>query len=78
MSDKYQVGSVSPDVPLKDTVGQFYNCIHCMSDNIFCKGLEAFSQYMIISGECKDCGKKTAFAITRANDGELDIFGDDQ
>ena len=71
MSDKYKRGSVSKDVPLKNTVGQFFYCAHCLGENVFCNGLSAFDQYFISSGKCNDCEKESNFAITSANKGEL-------
>lgn len=76
MNDKYKNGHVKDDVPLKDTVGQFFYCQHCMSPNIFCKGIEAFDIYMILWATCKDCNKESDFAITSANHRELQIFSD--
>ena len=76
MSDKYKGGRVRNDIPLRDTVGQFFFCQHCMGTNIFCKGIEAFDIYMILWTECKDCNKESDFAITSANHRELQIFSD--
>jgi hypothetical protein len=77
MSDKYENGCVKDDVALRDTVGQFFFCQHCMSTNIFCKGVEAFDIYMIIWATCKDCNKESDFAITSAEHRKLQIFEDE-
>ena len=77
MSDKYTSGAIGADVPLKDTVGQLFHCHHCQSENIFCNGMSAFNQYFILSGECKDCGEESNFAVTSADKNKLILTDED-
>lgn len=69
-------GSVSEKFPLKDTVGQFFYCVHCQSQNVHCKGLSNLDNFMIILGHCHDCNKDTDFAITSSEPGKLNLTGD--
>ena len=71
MSDKYQMGMIAKDVPLKETIGQLFHCNHCLGINVFCTAISAYNQYFIILGKCNDCGKETNFAITSAPKDEL-------
>ena len=61
--DKYVTGRILDSVPLKDTVGQLFNCNSCCSMNIYCVGLVGTDKGMVVDGKCKDCGKTTSYLI---------------
>jgi hypothetical protein len=59
----YRTGLISDDVPLKDTVGQLFNCNNCCSMDIYCVGLSGTGRGMVVNGKCKGCGKTTSYLI---------------
>lgn len=63
MSKQYVAGRVNDKNPLKEEVGQFFFCSHCLGYNVYCVALAGTDKGMEIVGLCKDCGKKTVFLV---------------